>query len=140
MRLVLSKPHRLAGRGRVDHDIEIVSLEQREQHRPDPTPCCMALEIQLSRIIIRAEDLVPEGRDITRQALIGGQLNDPTMPLEDIVYSDVVPSNKVTNWGGSGQIDYEFGGVTLTSISAYRDTTLDADQDVDFSSSTSSMI
>ncbi len=65
---------------------------------------------------------------------VGGQLNDPATPFADVVYSDVVPSSKVRNYGFSGQIDYEIGPITLTSITAYRDTKLDANQDVDFSS------
>ena len=65
---------------------------------------------------------------------VGGQLNNPATPFADVVYSDVVPTSKVRNYGFSGQIDYEFGPLTLTSITAYRDTKLEADQDVDFSS------
>ena len=65
---------------------------------------------------------------------VGGKLNDPATVFNDEVYSDVVPFNKVRNWGLSGQIDYEFGPLTLTSITAYRDTRLSANQDVDFSS------
>ncbi len=65
---------------------------------------------------------------------VGGQLNNPATPFADVVYSDVVPFSKVRNWGLSGQLDYEIGPLTLTSITAYRDTRLDANQDVDFSS------
>ncbi len=65
---------------------------------------------------------------------VGGQLNDPATPFADVVYSDVVPTSKVRNYGFSGQIDYEVGPLTLTSITAYRDTKLDADQDIDFTS------
>ncbi len=65
---------------------------------------------------------------------LGGQLNDPATPFADVVYTDVVPTNKVRNYGFSGQIDYELGPITLTSITSYRDTKLDADQDVDFTS------
>ncbi len=65
---------------------------------------------------------------------VGGQVNNPATLFDDVVYSDVVPFNKVRNWGLSGQLDYNFGPVTLTSITAYRDTDLKANQDVDFSS------
>lgn len=65
---------------------------------------------------------------------VGGQLNDPAKPFADVVYSDVIPFNKVRNWGLSGQIDYDLGPVTLTSITAYRDTQLQANQDSDYSS------
>ncbi len=66
--------------------------------------------------------------------LVGGQVNDFRTPFADIVYSDVVPTSKVRNWGLSGQLDYSFGPLTLTSITAYRDTKMEADQDVDFTS------
>ncbi|WP_379920776.1 TonB-dependent receptor [Erythrobacter sp. R86502] len=66
--------------------------------------------------------------------LIGGQINAPGTELDDVVFSDVVPFNRVKNWGVSGQADYEFGDVTLTSITAYRDTKIAANQDVDFTS------
>ncbi len=66
---------------------------------------------------------------------VGGMVNDyRDVPNADVVYSDVVPTSKVRNWGVSGQGDYEMGALTLTSITAYRDTRLNADQDVDFNS------
>ena len=66
---------------------------------------------------------------------IGGRVNDfQGVPDADVVYSDVVPFSKVRNYGISGQADYEIGALTLTSITAYRDTKLDANQDVDFNS------
>jgi outer membrane receptor protein involved in Fe transport len=66
--------------------------------------------------------------------LIGGRVNPPGTELDDVVFTDVVPFNKVRNWGVSGQADYEFGPMTLTSITAYRDTRIRANQDVDFTS------
>lgn len=67
--------------------------------------------------------------------LIGGQLNDfRNNPDGDVVYTDVDPINDIENYGISGQIDYEFGPVTMTSITAYRETHLSANQDVDFTS------
>lgn len=65
---------------------------------------------------------------------VGGLVNDPNRPFDDVVYSDVVPDSKVRNWGVSGQGEYTFGALTLTSITAYRETRLNADQDVDFTS------
>ncbi|MDE2411725.1 MAG: TonB-dependent receptor, partial [Sphingomonadales bacterium] len=66
--------------------------------------------------------------------LVGGQVNNYLTPYADVVYSDVVPTSKVRNWGLSGQIDYTMGPLTVTSITAYRDTKIDAQQDVDFTS------
>ena len=59
-------------------------------------------------------------------------INPPGTELDDVVYSDVVPFNRVKNWGISGQAEYETGALTLTSITGYRDTSIRADQDVDF--------
>ena len=67
--------------------------------------------------------------------LIGGQVNDfRDNPDGDVIFSDVDPINDIENYGVSGQIDYELGAVTLTSITAYRETHLAANQDVDFTS------
>ena len=67
--------------------------------------------------------------------LLGGQVNDfRNNPDGDVIYTDVDPINRIKNYGISGQIDYEFGPITMTSITAYRETKLSANQDVDFSS------
>ncbi|EDL48611.1 TonB-dependent receptor [Erythrobacter sp. SD-21] len=67
--------------------------------------------------------------------LIGGQVNDfNNNPDGDVIFTDVDPINEVQNYGISGQLDYEFGAITATSITAYRETSLAADQDVDFTS------
>lgn len=65
---------------------------------------------------------------------IGGRINPPGTELNDVVFTDVVPFNRVTNWGVSGQADYDFGAMSLTSITAYRNTSIRANQDVDFTS------
>ena len=65
---------------------------------------------------------------------LGGRVNTPAARFDDVVFTDVVPFNRVTNWGVSGQADYDFGNVSLTSITAYRDTKIRANQDVDFTS------
>ena len=78
-------------------------------------------------------NILPSDRTALIQ-LLGGQLNAPGTELDDVVFTDVVPFNKVRNWGVSGQADYEFGNLSLTSITAYRDTRIRANQDVDFTS------
>lgn len=67
--------------------------------------------------------------------LVGGQVNDfRNNPGGDVVFTDVDPFNRIKNYGVSGQIDYALGAVTLTSITSYRKTELEANQDVDFTS------
>ncbi|MBA4764810.1 MAG: TonB-dependent receptor [Erythrobacter sp.] len=67
--------------------------------------------------------------------LLGGQVNDfRNNPDGDVIFTDVDPINEIENYGISGHLDYELGPVTLTSITSYRETSLMADQDVDFTS------
>ena len=65
---------------------------------------------------------------------LGGQLTDPANPFANVVYNNFASTNLIENYGFSGQIDYDMGGITLTSITAYRETRGDYRQDVDFTS------
>ncbi|MBX7540102.1 TonB-dependent receptor [Qipengyuania sphaerica] len=72
---------------------------------------------------------------VIQSPLIGGQINDfRNNPDGDVIYTDVDPINKIKNYGVSGQLEYELGSLTLTSITSYRETSLSANQDVDFTS------
>ena len=64
---------------------------------------------------------------------IGGRL-DPANPFSYNVYNNIASNNKVKNYGVSAQIDYNFGNLNLTSISAYRGVRLSSNQDSDFTS------
>ena len=65
---------------------------------------------------------------------IGGQVSDPDRPFANEVYNNFPSTNVIGNAGVSGQIDYEAGPVTLTSITAFRETEAEFFQDVDFTS------
>lgn len=66
---------------------------------------------------------------------LGGQLTDPANPFADVVYNNFASTNDIENYGVSAQLDFELGSdFTLTSISAYRETNGQYDQDVDFTS------
>ncbi len=54
--------------------------------------------------------------------------------LTDNGYLNSLPTNEIESYGGSIQGDLEFGALTLTSITAYRELTNVSDQDVDFTS------
>ncbi len=54
-------------------------------------------------------------------------------PFDDIIGTNFPSSNKIKNYGFSGQIDYEMGPLTLTSITAYRRNRTQTAQDSDFS-------
>jgi iron complex outermembrane recepter protein len=64
---------------------------------------------------------------------IGGQIVENSS-FADRVFSDVPPTNEVENRGVSLQVDYDFGKLAFTSISAYRNSHSDSDGDVDFTS------
>lgn len=65
---------------------------------------------------------------------LGGKVTDPAHPFRDVVYYNDDSTNDIRNWGGSGQLDWDLGGVKLTSITAYRHTQAITNQDPDFTS------
>ena len=64
---------------------------------------------------------------------LGGRVN-PASDRFGGVYTNFDSTNKIENYGVSGQIDYETGPFTLTSITAYRRTKAEAFFDTDFTS------
>jgi iron complex outermembrane receptor protein len=80
-----------------------------------------------------AVNLRPASATLAIRAL-GGKVNDFATPFADVVYNNFDSTNKITNWGGSGQIDYDLGPLKLTSITAYRGVKALTNQDSDFSS------
>lgn len=65
---------------------------------------------------------------------LGGAVNSPDEKFDDITYNNFLSSNRIENWGLSGQADYDLGSVQLTSITAYRRTDALTNQDSDFTS------
>ena len=65
-------------------------------------------------------------------AAVGGQFPTDFFAFDNFL--NVVPNNENENYGISGQIDYELGDLTLTSITAYRELRNFFNQDVDFTS------
>jgi iron complex outermembrane recepter protein len=65
---------------------------------------------------------------------LGGKVNPVSAPFGDVIYNNFDSTNKIDNWGVSGQIDYSAGPLKLTSITAYRRTKAVTNQDSDFSS------
>ncbi len=64
---------------------------------------------------------------------VGGQIGIEDA-LTDRSFLNVLPRNEIESYGGSIQGDLEFGALTLTSITAYRELTNVSNQDVDFTS------
>lgn len=65
-------------------------------------------------------------------ALAGGPSVDANNPFSYNVYNNFLSTNEIENYGGSGQIDYEMGNLSLTSITAYRQVRALTNQDSDF--------
>lgn len=64
---------------------------------------------------------------------VGGQIGNEDA-LTDRSFLNSLPTNEIESYGGSIQGDLEFGALTLTSITAYRELTNVSNQDVDFTS------
>lgn len=67
-------------------------------------------------------------------ALAGGTGLIAASPFSYTVRNNFPSSNNIDNYGASAQVDYEFGAMTLTSITAYREVRADTNQDSDFTS------
>ncbi|MGX7894432.1 TonB-dependent receptor [Tsuneonella sp. HG222] len=65
---------------------------------------------------------------------LGGKTNPTNDPFSRVVYNNFNSQNRVKNYGVSGQVDFEVGPGTLTSISAWRYSRNNALQDPDFTS------
>ena len=65
---------------------------------------------------------------------LGGQVNAPDDRFDNVVYNNFNSTNDIENYGGSAQVDWQLGPVTLSSITAYRETNAVTDQDPDFTS------
>lgn len=78
-------------------------------------------------------NLRPSDSTLAIRAL-GGQVNGPNEVYANRVYSNIDSTNDIENWGVSGQVDYDLGPLTFTSITAYRGTEALTNQDSDFSS------
>lgn len=65
---------------------------------------------------------------------LGGRVNAVADRFANQVYTNFDSTNRIENYGFSGQIDYETGPLTFTSITALRKSTADANFDSDFTS------
>jgi outer membrane receptor protein involved in Fe transport len=65
---------------------------------------------------------------------VGGKVNPPSDPFGNVVYYNFPVSNRIENYGLSGQADYQLGDFKLTSITAWRKTDSFANFDADFTS------
>lgn len=59
-------------------------------------------------------------------------VNDPANRFGNAVYGNLSSTNAIENYGVSGQLDYDLGPLTFTSITALRKLNTLSDQDSDF--------
>lgn len=78
-------------------------------------------------------NLQPSGATLAVRGL-GGNVNDFRDRYGDVSYTNFDSTNDIKNYGVSGQIDYDFGPLTFTSITAYRGVDAKTNQDSDFTS------
>ncbi len=83
--------------------------------------CCVAGNLINGRTGAIVNALSPGGVGIDAQNLFSYN-----------VYTNLPSSNKIDNYGGSAQIDYDLGNIDLTSITAYRGVDSFSNQDSDF--------
>jgi iron complex outermembrane recepter protein len=69
---------------------------------------------------------------ITAMRGLGAVLNDDTYARVTSVTPGFGYRSDVTDWGISGELNYELGGATLTSITSYRKWGVERGQDADF--------
>lgn len=89
--------------------------------------CCGAIQVNSG----------PTGPAVQFLASLGRNVGFPTDFNPENRRMAISPNRgfdeKVRDWGVSGEINYDFGGLNLTSITAYRDFRALRDQDIDFS-------
>jgi len=65
---------------------------------------------------------------------VGGQIGDPANFFEYDAFLNFVPTNQVENYGGSVQMDWSTGPISVTSITAYRELRNFFLSDIDYTS------
>ncbi|MEG3125773.1 TonB-dependent receptor [Sphingomonas sp. GB1N7] len=65
-------------------------------------------------------------------AVIGAPSVVANAPYATTINLNRLPENRIQNYGGSAQIDYDFGNLALTSITAYRKVKTHTSDDSDF--------
>lgn len=85
--------------------------------------CCAVINLQRS----------PGAGASTVVQALGGLLSDPANPYADRVNQNFPSTNRIDNWGLSGQVEANAGVLKITSITAFRHTGAVTNQDSDFS-------
>ena len=95
--------------------------------------CCGATYLPAQNVSNVGGNLVFSPNSIAGlERALGGIIRDDTYARETALTPGVGYRGDVKDWGVSGEINYNFGNVNLTSITAYRDWSLVRGQDADF--------
>ncbi len=65
---------------------------------------------------------------------VGGKVNSPTTPFNNVIYDNYDPTNDIRDYGVSAQVDYSLGPLTFTSITSWRKNRNISNSDADFTS------
>ncbi len=105
-----------------------VYVSTNEKFDPTPNPTTPGFNTD------GAVAFAPNNRIVDILTSLGGVFPTPGDPYSRQIA--VTPgrtfSNKTTDWGGSGQLDWDLGGVKLTSITAYREYKAGGAADIDY--------
>ena len=93
--------------------------------------CCVAGNVVDGRLL--GSPALPLNSQLLSGLIGGSPAYDPANPFSYNVYTNLPSENRIKNYGGSAQIDYDLGSIGLTSITAYRGVDSYSNQDSDFS-------
>ncbi|MHA7819500.1 MAG: TonB-dependent receptor [Erythrobacter sp.] len=99
---------------------------------PDVTVRLIADYSEIDEICCQVSNLVVGPTTTDAITAVGGQA--PTDFFGDQNFLNIPPVNVAENYGFSGQLDWNFGAIQLTSITAYRELRNFFNQDIDFTS------
>lgn len=95
--------------------------------------CCGATYLPAQNVSNVGGNLVFSPNSIAGlERALGGIIRDDTYARETSITPGANYRGDVKDWGVSGEINYSFGDINLTSITAYRDWSLVRGQDADF--------
>ncbi|KWV90726.1 TonB-dependent receptor [Erythrobacter sp. YT30] len=132
---------------RRDGFADIVNLDEEQNDRNrwsargqlliEPTPDLRIRAIgdysRIDEVCCQVGTLV-SGPTVAGIQAVGGQIGTPDTFFDRDAFLNVVPVNEVDNYGGSVQVDWETGPISVTSITSYRELKNFFLSDIDYTS------
>ncbi len=113
---------------------ELISVRLIGDYSDRKEECCGATYLPAQNVSRAADgSLVFSPNSIAGiERALGGIIRDDTYSRRVSITPGANYRGDVRDWGGSGEVNWDFGGAKLTSITAYRDWRLTRGQDADF--------